>query len=119
MQKLLKQAVKLNRTMKKKFKEFVSKLPDLKSVFDDLLAKNQRQVEEMKFSCRKILSSTQFIDFFVHDMLDLCVLTEKRENFSIAIEEFDIRDALRVVQEMFQERITNKQLNFVLKFHDF
>ena len=73
----------------------------------------------MKFSCCKILSSAMFIDHFVHDMLDLCVLTEKHENFSPSVEEFDIREAMNVVREMFMERITNKQLNFILKFQNF
>ena len=52
-------------------------------------------------------------------MLDLCVLSEKQENFTMSIEEFDLREALDSVHEMFFERITNKKLNFLKKYHCF
>ena len=74
---------------------------------------------ELRVACRKILSSAQFIDFFVNNMLDLCVLTEKQENFTMSIEDFDLREALDSVHEMFFERITNKQLNFIKNYRCF
>ena len=39
---------------------------------------------------RKVFAIAQYIDFFMHDMLDFGVLSEKAENFVRTIETFDL-----------------------------
>ena len=76
----------------------------LQSIYNMLIA----SVGSVRESSRRLISLSQLIDFFVHDMLDFGVLSEKSENFTRTLEMFDLRIALEEIQEIFHEKLTTK-----------
>ena len=67
-----------------------------------------QSVNSVRESGRRLVSLSQLIDFFVHDMLDFGVLTEKSENFTRTLVPFDIGIALKEIIEIFHEKIATK-----------
>lgn len=47
-----------------------------------------------------MLSSTKFIDFFIHDILDYTLLIKKEKNFTKNLSIFDIRKAVNEILEI-------------------
>ena len=68
----------------------------------------------MRESGRRLVGLSQLIDFFVHDMLDFGVLSEKAENFTRTLEIFDLQLALNEIQEIFHEKLSSKRISFNL-----
>ena len=64
----------------------------------------------MRENGRKLVGLAQMIDFFVHDMLDFGVLSEKSENFTRTLEVFDLHTAFEEVKEIFHEKLKSKQI---------
>ena len=62
----------------------------------------------MRENGRKLVGLSQLIDFFVHDMLDFGVLSEKSENFTRTLEIFDLYQAFLEVKEIFHEKLKSK-----------
>lgn len=62
------------------------------------LSDNDKEFEECG---RQIFAVAQLIDFFIHDMLDFAVLSEKSQNFTKTSVKFDLREAIEFVQEIF------------------
>jgi len=53
------------------------------------------------YTCgKKIKSSGQFIDFFVHDILDFTMLQKESKNFTLDLKVFNIRDAISQITEI-------------------
>ena len=72
----------------------------------------QGSVNSVRESGRRLVSLSQLIDFFVHDMLDFGVLSEKSENFTRTLEVFDLRMALNEIEEIFHEKLSTKKMTF-------
>ena len=66
---------------------FAAPLPKMmQKLLQEYMNQSEEHLVELVAISSRILSSAQLIDFYVHDMLDLVVLTEKRENFTMSIE---------------------------------
>ena len=80
------------------FMEIISRLSDadkLNKAEINYLATNLKKVYKGLNTCgRKMTSSTNFIDFFVHDILDYTILNKDENNFSKDLTIFDIEVAL-------------------------
>ena len=59
----------------------------------------------MKVSTKKIESSSKFIDFFAHDILDYSVMQENSNSFTPILSVVDIRDVISELQEIQEEKI--------------
>lgn len=57
---------------------------------------------------RKLVNLAQYIDFFVHDIVDFGVLSETSANFKRTLEMFDLNTALDEVAEIYHEKLTSK-----------
>lgn len=79
----------------------------------DRLRENDTEFEKCG---RQIFAVAQLIDFYIHDMMDFGVLSEKSQNFTKTSIKFDIREAIEFVQEIFFENIAMKQLQFEIKY---
>jgi hypothetical protein len=53
-------------------------------------------------------SSTKFIDFFVHDLLDYTILNNAEANFTKNIDIFDVELAINEIVESLQDKIELK-----------
>jgi hypothetical protein len=49
---------------------------------------------------RKINQAIQFIDFFVHDILDYSVLNNKEKNFVAQNSFFDVKEAVEAILDI-------------------
>ena len=59
---------------------------------------------------KKIVSSSKFIDYFVHDMLDYTILNKEEKNFMKTEDTFDIREAINEIIEIQEDKILMKSL---------
>lgn len=48
-------------------------------------------------------SSSQFIDYFVHDILDYTVLTNEQDDFKPNVEVFDIKKSFNHVEKILKD----------------
>ena len=56
-------------------------------------------------------SSTKFIDFFVHDMLDYTILNSNEANFTKNISVSNIKNVLNEVIEIMNDKVQMKAIN--------
>lgn len=78
--------------------KFAASLPEevlkrLQTIYDMMTT----SVNGVRESGRRLVGLSQLIDFFVHDMLDFGVLSEKAENFTRTLEAFDLHLALNEI----------------------
>jgi signal transduction histidine kinase len=66
----------------------------------------------------KIKTAGQFIDFFIHDILDYSVLENQEGNFIKTPECFEIREALTTVLEMVEDKTNMKKIEILTEFKD-
>ena len=59
---------------------------------------------------KKIVSSSKFIDYFVHDMLDYSILNKEEKNFMKSADTFDVRKAIGEIIEIQEDKILMKNL---------
>jgi len=59
---------------------------------------------------KKIVSSSKFIDYFVHDMLDYSMLNKEEKNFMKTVDTFDVREAVNEIIEIQEDKIMMKNL---------
>ena len=79
--------VKINDLLQQIHDQYYTQLPeDFSKALLSIIKDSKYSMNELKFSSRRILSSSQLIDFFVGNMLDLCILREKPENFAKSVE---------------------------------
>ena len=52
----------------------------------------------------------QFIDFFIHDVLDYSVLNNQSKNFIKSPECFEIREAITTVVQMVEDKTLMKKI---------
>lgn len=69
----------------------------------------------------KITSSAKFVDYFVHDMLDYTILTNENESskFIKVISNFDIRNAIKEIYEILEDKASMKQISIKISYHNF
>ena len=67
----------------------------------------------------KIKSSTKFVDFFVHDILDYTILNKKDKIFMPNITIFDIRDAINEINEILEGKIQMKNIVVKIEYKEF
>ena len=103
----------------RKNKKVIKALNRLSSVEE--IAKETRRLSDNDANfekCgRQIFAVAQLIDFFIHDMLDFSVLSEKSENFTKTSVKFDLRETFNFVKEIFFENIAAKQLTLDVEYH--
>ena len=64
----------------------------------------------MQVCGRKIVSATQFIDFFVHDILDFSVLSKDDANFTPNNSVFDVREAIQHIINIQEDKTNMKSI---------
>ena len=74
---------------------------------------------QFKSTIKQIFGSAQLIDFFIHDMLDFAILSEKKVNFTKTIETFCLKETLEFVREIFSQKISVKEINFKVRYEGF
>ena len=95
--------------IKKEDSQFTRKIsPKLQKVFNGL-----------QICGKKIVSATQFIDFFVHDILDFSVLNKNDENFTPNNSVFDIREAIQHIVNIQEDKAKMKQIKVRKLFKGF
>ena len=60
--------------------------------------------------CKKMKAATNFIDFFVHDILDFTVLEERAENFTKNLTVFDVREAIDQILVMMEDKVNLQEI---------
>ena len=73
--------------------------------------------EGLAVCTKKIVSSSKFIDYFVHDMLDYTILNKEEKNFMKTVDTFDIREAINEIIEIQEDKILmkNLQIEYIYK----
>ena len=71
------------------------------------LKKNSYSLDECG---RQIFAIASYIDFFLHDMLDFSVLSEKAENFVRTIENIDLEETFNFMYEIFHEKLELRKI---------
>ena len=59
---------------------------------------------------KKMVSSTKFIDFFVHDILDYTILNKDSKNFTKNITVFNMKEAVDEIVESLNDKIKMKNI---------
>lgn len=57
---------------------------------------------------RQLFAVAQYIDLFIHDMLDFGVLTEMSDNFVRTIDKIDLDEVFSFAREIFKEKLDVK-----------
>ena len=73
----------------------------------------------LKVCGKKITSASKFIDYFVHDILDYTILNKKEKNFTKDLSVFDIRETLKQIIEIQEDKATMKNIKIRLLFKGF
>ena len=64
-------------------------------------------------------SSSQFIDYFIHDILDYTVLSTWGQQFFKNYSVFCVQDAVHNITRIFNDKAKMKQIKLRTKFVDF
>ena len=64
-------------------------------------------------------SATNFIDFFVHDILDYTIITKDEKNFTKNITIFNIKSAVHEILDALHDKVAMKEINVNVKFKGF
>jgi hypothetical protein len=67
----------------------------------------------------KIISACKFIDFFVHDVLDYTLLSKDAKNFIKQMQVFNIRDAVKEIVEVLEDKMKMTKIKCKTKFLGF
>lgn len=85
----------------------------------DLIEKVKIANEDIETTIKKLSQSVKFIDFFVHDIFDFSVLRKEDEEFTKDKQFFDIRDAVKEIVEIQEDKVEMKSLNVHTEFKNF
>ena len=71
-------------------------------------------------SVKKLSQSVKFIDYFVHDILDFSILRKHDEKFTKDVKIFDIREAIKEIMEIQEDKVDMKGItvNSIFKCFD-
>ena len=90
---------------------YLSKVTELGPEEVKALCANITKCYQGLYTCgKKIKSSGQFIDFFVHDILDFTMLNKDGKNFSKDLKVFNINDAISQITEIQFDKTTMKNI---------
>jgi len=64
----------------------------------------------------KIMTASEFIDYFIHDILDYSVLNNESNNFIKVSECFEIREVIKVVIQMIEDKTKMKNIQIKTVF---
>ena len=64
-------------------------------------------------------SATNFIDFFVHDILDYTILNKDEKNFKKNITIFNIKKAVYEILDTLHDKVAMKEIRVDVKFKGF
>ena len=67
----------------------------------------------------KLSNAAQFLDYFIHSILDYSVINGKSSNFTKNIEIFDIRDCLNQIVDIMKDKAKMKNINVQQYFEGF
>ena len=68
---------------------------------------------------KKIKTGANFIDYFVHDILDYTILNNSSDKFTKILKVFDIRDSLEEILQMQEDKAIMKQITVGIKYVGF
>lgn len=91
---------------------------DLEDVHE-LKALLETSYDGIKTSGRYITNSAQLIDFFVHDILDYSVITNKSENFTKNIDTFDIKESIDQIIAIMKDKAEKKNITIMTEYEGF
>ena len=66
--------------------------------------------EQIDVCSKKMISSTKFIDFFVHDILDYTMLNKDSKSFTKNINVFNIKNAVDEIVDSLNDKLLMKEL---------
>lgn len=72
--------------------------------------KIKKVLDNMETNSRKMNSSSKFIDYFVHDMLDYTVLSNDKKNFIKKNAEFSLNGSIQEIIQIMNDKIEMKNL---------
>lgn len=75
--------------------------------------------QNMKISVKKINCAGQFIDHFIHDILDYTILRENDFNFIKSCSTFDIRESIDQIIQIQEDKILMKNIQIMTDFKGF
>lgn len=84
--------------------------------FVQFLRKLYKQLRQTGF---KIKTSTKFIDYFVHDILDFSILNQKSKNFTKINSVFNIKESVSEIVEMLRDKMSMKDIVLKESYHNF
>ena len=73
----------------------------------------------MILSGKKITSSAQLIDYFIHDMLDYSILNGKSKIFMKNINPFNLKKCIRQIISIMADKIKMKNIQLKLSYSGF
>ena len=75
--------------------------------------------EGLKTNAIKMTNSANFIDYFVHDLLDYTILSNSVENFLKDNQRFDILECINQIYDMLEDKIKLKRIKFEISLVGF
>lgn len=73
----------------------------------------------MDTSTKKLSQSVKFIDYFVHDILDFSILRKDDEKFTKDLSVFDIREAVKEIMEIQEDKVEMKEIKVSTTYMNF
>lgn len=76
-------------------------------------------ISKLNTSRKKIHNASEFIDFFVHDILDYSILNENSQNFHTHEEIFQVREAVEHIIQIMEDKAELKNISISTAFMGF
>ena len=73
----------------------------------------------LKICGKKMTSSCNFIDFYVHDILDYTMLNKDDQSFQKDMKLFNIKVAIDKIHEIQEDKVDLKNINVRISFKGF
>ena len=86
---------------------------------EELKLQLENVLDKVKECTKKMSSSTKFIDFFVHDMLDYTILKNSSKIFMKNIVVSNINDVVNEVTDILIDKLNMMEISLDLQFFGF
>ena len=106
--------------MKQHFKEFRKVIGEMQGKVEDRLLDRLQGVHDGLHKCgQKMSTACQFIDFFVHDILDYTILNKDSRNFMKDCKSFYMSSAIQEIRAILEDKVSMKEINVKVEYRGF
>ena len=84
-----------------------------------MTSKFKKVLGDVRQTGKKIKSGGDFIDYFVHDILDYTILNNSSDKFTKMMKVFDVRDCIEEILQIQEDKVQMKQISVKVKYLGF